>query len=113
MYCHNKVSPFSPVVFITSYWLQKLYLMALLGAGDIPLDAAREAGDDVLRHPQQGCPPRLQEVHAGPYMFFFLLISPSKAAREHFGTEPDTDLSLFVSDLPDAKKCQRFLLIIS
>jgi hypothetical protein len=47
--------------------------MALLGAGDIPLDAAREAGDDVLRHPQQGRPPRLQEVHAGSYMFFFLL----------------------------------------
>jgi hypothetical protein len=53
--------------------------MALLGAGDIPLDAAREAGDDVLRHPQQGRPPRLQEVHASTYMFLLTFNTICKA----------------------------------
>ncbi len=33
-------------------------------AGDLPEHAPREASDDVLRHPLQGHPPRLQEVHA-------------------------------------------------
>ena len=33
-------------------------------AGDLPGHAAREASDDVLRHPLQGDPAGLQEVHA-------------------------------------------------
>jgi hypothetical protein len=33
-------------------------------AGDIPCNSPREASDDVLCHPLQGHPPRLQEVHA-------------------------------------------------
>ena len=34
-------------------------------SGDFPFHSAREAGDDVLRHAQQGRASRLQEVHAG------------------------------------------------
>jgi hypothetical protein len=48
--------------------VRKLKLI-LFYTGNFPFDTPREAGDDVLRHSQQGCQARLQKVYAGMGLF--------------------------------------------